>query len=68
MTPSHSPLTEGRLPTTLLGRAARLTSRASHRTPSLQVYMFKLEPHDEVQMRTWIAAIAQEIEIVQAGR
>lgn len=26
-----------------------------------KVYLFKLEPHDEVMMRTWIAAIAQEL-------
>ena len=40
-------------------------------TPRLlptQVYMFKLEPHDESKMRTWIAAIAQELEIIQSGR
>ena len=24
-----------------------------------KVYLFKLEPHDEVMMRTWIAAISQ---------
>ena len=26
-----------------------------------KVYLFKLEPHDEVMMRTWIAAISQEL-------
>ena len=26
-----------------------------------QVYMLKLEPHDEATMRTWIAAIAQQL-------
>jgi len=33
-----------------------------------KVYMFKLEPHDESQMRTWIGAISQEIEAMHAGR
>ena len=26
-----------------------------------KVYLFKLEPHDEVMMRTWIGAISQEV-------
>ena len=26
-----------------------------------KVYLFKLEPHDEVTMRTWIAAILEEL-------
>ena len=26
-----------------------------------KVYLFKLEPHDEVMMRTWIGAISQEL-------
>ena len=26
-----------------------------------KVYLFKLDPHDEVMMRTWIAAISQEL-------
>ena len=27
----------------------------------MKVYLFKLEPHDEVMMRTWIGAISQEL-------
>jgi hypothetical protein len=26
-----------------------------------KVYLFKLEPHDEVMMRTWIGAISVEL-------
>ena len=26
-----------------------------------KVYLFKLEPHDEVMMRTWIGAISQQL-------
>lgn len=32
-----------------------------------KVYMFKLEPHDEAKMRTWIAAISQELALVKAA-
>ena len=26
-----------------------------------KVYLFKLEPHDEVMMRTWIGAVSQQL-------
>ena len=32
-----------------------------------KVYLFKLEPHDEVMLRTWIAATAQELAPVYGG-